>query len=653
MSEFPRSFLAWIPPLLRRKEEDIIINYGMDVGMSLIILKNIVFMAICYTFFGIVFVLPVNATASGGEIGLAKYTISNIAPIEMNRYAVHVIGIFWNTLVTCFFALRILNRYAYFRRRVWRKVKLHNYSICLTRVSEDSQEIFAYFEKIFPGDVLHVHKVKDFGPTINLKSKRMEYVHAFESTRANNTHSTRAVPRSLDFCLGCGPLCCFVKRVPAQNFYLGRINSLEDEIRSQQNDAPYTQVAYVTFKHRTSAVECARLCLKIGHPRIAPELYDVRWQNHSISYRTRPIRTWIANTFILLLLIFWAAIIAFATTFSNLNTLANYLPFINYIPLEAKAFIGSIIPPLIIILSFTVLKFLIAFVMDLTGPLSHSKLDIHVFRKLFLFYTINVFLISLFANTFLETWNKIVQYTTELSPIAILLLLASNIGVQSSYFMIYILAQSLTHIIGILHPANIIIGGYKSWSAVTPREKLEASLPAHYSFHVDMAKHCLIFLAIISFSVISPLILPIGLGYLCLIYFQMAFETTYTSFQEYDGLGLITPVIVHRIFVGLFMHQLIMAGMFILSTFYIGLIFCALCILGTIGFIYYKVQYIEKVGKFGLIEDVTGNAQLQHDDGRGYRHPGIWDAAIDLEDINRLSYSLKLNQNQVEIAPPE
>jgi len=287
----------------------------------------------------------------------------------------------------------------------------------------------------------------------------------------------------------------------------------------------------------------------------------------------------------------------------------------------------------------------------MTGPLSHSKLDIHVFKKLFLFYIINVFLISLFANTFLETWNKIVQYTTELSPIAILLLLASNVGVQSSYFMIFILAESFSFIIALLHPANIIIGGYKSWSAVTPREKLEATLPVHYPIHLDMALHCLIFLAILSFSVVSPLILPIGLSYLCLIYFQLAFETTYTSFQEYDGLGLITPVIVHRIFVALFMHQLLMAGMFILSTFYIGLIFCGLCIVGTILFIYYKVRDIEKVAKYGMIEDVTGNAQLQHDDGRGYRHPGIWDAAIDLEDINRLSYSLKLNQNQVEIAP--
>jgi len=215
--------------------------------------------------------------------------------------------------------------------------------------------------------------------------------------------------------------------------------------------------------------------------------------------------------------------------------------------------------------------------------------------------------------------------------------------------MTYILALSFKHIVAILHPATIIIGGYFSWSAVTPREKLEATLPSHYAFHFDMAQHCLIFLAILSFSVISPLILPIGLGYLCLIFFEISFETTYTSFQEYDGLGLITPIIVQRLFVGLFMHQLIMAGMFILSTFYIGLIFSGLCIIGTALFIHYKIRHIEKLAKFGMIEDVTGNAQLNDDDRRGYRHPGIWDPAIDLEDINRLSYSIKLNQNHAEI----
>jgi len=93
-----------------------------------------------------------------------------------------------------------------------------------------------------------------------------------------------------------------------------------------------------------------------------------------------------------------------------------------------------------------------------------------------------------------------------------------------------------------------------------------------------------------------------------------------------------------------------MAGMFVISTFYIGLIFCGLCILGTIIFIVYNLRYYEKVATYGMIDDVTGDEQkaITHDaDGRGYAHPGMWDATIDLEDIQRLSYSIKLAENQV------
>jgi len=171
-----------------------------------------------------------------------------------------------------------------------------------------------------------------------------------------------------------------------------------------------------------------------------------------------------------------------------------------------------------------------------------------------------------------------------------------------------------------------------------------------------MAQHCLIFLAILNFSTISPLILPIGLGYLCLIYFQMAFETTYTSFQEYDGFGTIFPLVVNRILVCLFLHHIIMAGMFILATFYIGLIFCALCMVGTGIFIYYGLRKIKKVTKYGKVDDVTGDAKkrVKHKrDGRGYVHPGMWDAAIDLDDINRISYSLRLAQDQLESSSTE
>jgi hypothetical protein len=254
-----------------------------------------------------------------------------------------------------------------------------------------------------------------------------------------------------------------------------------------------------------------------------------------------------------------------------------------------------------------------------------------------------VFLISLVANTFLETWNNIVTYTTQLSTIGVLLLLASNIGVQSAFYMIYILAQGFKHIIVLLHPANIIIGGFKRCTADTPREKLAASFPPHYAYHLDMAQHMLIFLVVLNFSTISPLILPLGLAYLCLIYFITAFETTYTSYQEHDGFGVLFPLISNRIILCLFFHHLIMAGMFILATFWIGVIFCALCFIGTLLFVYCKLRHFKSVSKYGLIDDVSGDGfqDYQDDDGRGYIHPGMWDPAIDLEDIYRLSYSIQ------------
>jgi len=656
-SIFPTTFLAWIPKMLRRPDEDTVSKFGLDVGMTLILLKNIIYMVACYTLYGLAIVLPVNATASAGHAGLTTYTISNIAPWEMSRYTVHIIGIIWNTIVTCFFVHRMWKKYEQFRRREWKKPKLHNYTVCLTRAQEQTpQEIFNYFDKIFPGEVVDVYKVEDIDHIVNLKSDRMNYVYGLEKARAKNTKNAHSVPRALDFCLCCEPCFCCSTKVPAQAFWLDRINKIENEIREKQNDVKYTKVVYVTFRHIATAMECAQLCIDIGRPHIAPELYDVRWPNHSISYRTIPLRTWIANTIIIVLLIFWSAIIAIATTFSNLSTLAKYLPGINTIPVELKAIIGAILPPLIIIISFAILKFLLSFVLDRTGPLSHSKLDKQVFKKLFLFYLINVFLISLLANTFLEIWNKILEYTTQMSPMSILLLLASNVGIQSSFYMNYILALSLTHIIAILHPASIIIGGLKRRFATTPREKLAAKLPVHYPFHIDMAQHCLIFLAILNFSTISPLILPIGLVYLCLIYFQMAFETTYTSFQEYDGFGTIFPLVVNRILVCLFMHHIVMAGMFVLATFYIGLIFCALCTVGTGIFIYYGLRKIKKVTKYGKVDDVTGDAKkrVKHKrDGRGYVHPGMWDAAIDLDDIDRIAYSLRLAQDQLESSSTE
>jgi len=72
---------------------------------------------------------------------------------------------------------------------------------------------------------------------------------------------------------------------------------------------------------------------------------------------------------------------------------------------------------------------------------------------------------------------------------------------------------------------------------------------------------------------------------------------------------------------------------------------------GTCLFTYYKLKYYERVGKYGMGDDVVGDdkIEMKQVDEEKYVHPGMWDVTMDLEDINRLDYSIKTAQHQVDL----
>jgi hypothetical protein len=241
----------------------------------------------------------------------------------------------------------------------------------------------------------------------------------------------------------------------------------------------------------------------------------------------------------------------------------------------------------VLTICFLLLKIILVKLINLYRPTSHSKVDAEVFRKLFIFYVINVLFVSAIATSFFGIIDRLLSLT-DFSLQGVVVLIAKTIASQSLFFMNYILTiTGIATMIALLHPADIFMRYvYYRFFASTPRDKAKAkNLPVHYSVPLAMSRHCLIFLITMCYSSIVPLIIPFGFLYFCVVIFVNSHDLIYVHRQDYDGLGVLYPVISNTILFCIVLYQIIVGGIFLIKFFYEGVIIVIICFIASCFFL--------------------------------------------------------------------
>ncbi|CAG8672498.1 16389_t:CDS:10 [Cetraspora pellucida] len=96
--------------------------------------------------------------------------------------------------------------------------------------------------------------------------------------------------------------------------------------------------------------------------------------------------------------------------------------------------------------------------------------------------------------------------------------------------------------------------------ARTPREYAEASAPPFLDYGQELPPVILIFVIVLVYSSITPIILPLGAIYFFLGYLTYKYLLLHVYFHPYETSGLVWPKIFHRIIIGLYIYQLMMIG---------------------------------------------------------------------------------------------
>jgi calcium permeable stress-gated cation channel len=354
---------------------------------------------------------------------------------------------------------------------------------------------------------------------------------------------------------------------------IARLNVEIEEDQANPDRFPPMNSAFIQFNHQVAA---HMACQSVSHhlpKQMAPRLVeidpqDVIWENMSIPWWQSYIRTAAVISIVAAMVVLWAIPVAFTSALSQLSTLARSLKFLQFllkVPTWLLSAIQGVLPAVFLAILVVLLPLILRFLAKLQGTQSGMLVELSVQKYYFFFLFVQLFLVVSIAgttSTILGIFKGGAGAFTQIPT-----LLAENVPRASNYFFSYMLLQALSVSAGAL----VQIGGLISWFILAPildstaRSKFkrqtqlsEIQWGTFFPVYTNLACIGLIY------SVISPLILVFNVITFSLFWFVYRYNTLYVTKFTKDTGGLLFPNAINYTFVGIYVMELVLVGMFFL-----------------------------------------------------------------------------------------
>ncbi|KAJ9613433.1 hypothetical protein H2200_003375 [Cladophialophora chaetospira] len=353
---------------------------------------------------------------------------------------------------------------------------------------------------------------------------------------------------------------------------VARLNVEIEDDQAHPERFPLMNSAFVQFNHQVAA---HMACQSLSHhlpKQMAPRLVeidpnDVIWDNMSIPWWQMYIRTGAVIVIVIGMIILWAIPIAFTSALSQLETAAktfHWLHWVLSIPPVIRSVLQGVLPAALLGLLLFLLPLILRFLVRTQGVPSGMLVELSVQRYYFCFLFVQLFLVVSIAGAltqFFALFSSVDGFTN------VPALLGNNIPKASNYFFSYMLLQALSVSAGALLQVGSLIG----WFVLAPL--LDSTARAKFSRQTQLSNiqwgtffPVYTNLACIGliYSVISPLILLFNIVTFSLFWFVYRFNTLYVTRFTRDTGGLLYPNAINFTFVGIYVMEIALIGMFFL-----------------------------------------------------------------------------------------
>jgi len=352
---------------------------------------------------------------------------------------------------------------------------------------------------------------------------------------------------------------------------LARLNAEIEIDQSESDKYPLMNSAFIQFNHQIAAhMACQSLSHHVPHnmaPRyveIAPS--DVLWGNMSIKWWERYVRVALVLVACVAILILWAVPVAFTGALSQIKSASakySWLGWLRVFPGWAISIIQGALPPLLLSILLAVAPLLFRLLVHLQGVSTRNELELGVQQYYFVFLFFQVFLVVSVSSSAIALLQAFIN-----NPVSLATKLARTLPFASTYYFSYLVIQALSNSAGTILQ-GLTLAFWFLWAPLvdkTARQKWSRQVTLQNvtwgSYFPSFTNFAVIG---IIFSIIAPLILVFNVIAFVVYWWVQRYNVIYVYIFQSDTGGLLFPQAVNQLFVGIYVMELCLFGLFLLA----------------------------------------------------------------------------------------
>ncbi|KAG9515562.1 DUF221-domain-containing protein, partial [Aureobasidium melanogenum] len=307
---------------------------------------------------------------------------------------------------------------------------------------------------------------------------------------------------------------------------------------------------------------------------------EIIWSNLRIKWWERVLRVTATVSFVVALIVFWSFPVAAVGFISNLDNLKDWdsgnppttfkegftwLNWLLALPQVIFGVVSGLLPTVALAILMSVLPIILRLMARLGGDPSLSAVELTVQNTYFGFQVVQVFLVATLGSAASSALGSILPNHINQIPT----LLASSIPKASNFYLSYFVLQGLGVVSGTLLNLSglvvfIILGKFLD---NTPRKmyKRWTSLSS-MSWGTVFPPYTNLFVIAICYAIIAPLVLIFAAIGLYLFYLAYRYNLLYVSNANIDTKGRVYPRALQQVFVGLYIAEFCLIGLFAIAT---------------------------------------------------------------------------------------
>ncbi|KAI8900798.1 hypothetical protein BC833DRAFT_580558, partial [Globomyces pollinis-pini] len=338
--------------------------------------------------------------------------------------------------------------------------------------------------------------------------------------------------------------------------------------------------AFVTFKEIRSAYMATQLLLYPSMDGItmtitpASSPSELQWDSLTSSALEKKIKSGLLSFTSLTISFLWVmpTYLISQLTVTGLSD-PKWVDIWRSIP-GAAIVIRKILPPVLILTCNNLMPFFLEFLSYLQGHFTIADIEEATLLKYFYFLMFNVNFVFTFLSSAWYSSERLFDH-----PFLWVESISTSFPGGASLFTNYLILSLIMFPVELLRPWPIIYYLFSRMSAITPRELTELSIGTsmlQYSYMYPI--HILVFIIVICYSVISPLVLLPGTVYFACAWIVHKNQLLYVYVKKHEFNGKFWLLAYRRSVFGLGLFQFLTAGLISAKNNHLAALTCGLLI---------------------------------------------------------------------------